>query len=113
MELQGWLRRNGVGATFRALAGLLPGAAVVVTDASRRVLFWSPEAERLFGHPAANVVGHPCPDGVVCDGEGGPRPYGAAVRVRRADGTNIHVRQYTSVLSDGAVPTGAIHVLVL
>lgn len=112
MELQGWLRRNGVGATFRALAALLPGAAVVVTDAARRVLYWSPEAERLFGHPAASVTGRPCPDGVVCDGAG-PRPYGAAVRVTRVDGTSVYIRQYTGVFSDGEGTAGAIHVLVL
>ncbi len=111
-DLQGWLRRNGVGATFRALAGLLPGAAVVVTDAERHVLYWSPEAERLFGHGAAEVLGHPCPDGVVCD-EGGPRPYGAAVRVTRADRSSVYVRHYTRVFSDAEGPTGAIHVLVL
>ncbi len=111
--LEGWLRRNGVSASFRALAALLPGAAVVVTDAARRVLYWSPEAERLFGHGADTVVGGPCPDGVVCDDEGVPRSYGASVRVRRADGTTVHVRQYTRVLPDAAAPTGAIHVLVL
>ncbi|MDP2309850.1 MAG: sigma 54-interacting transcriptional regulator [Pseudomonadota bacterium] len=112
LELQGWLRRNGVGATFRALAALVPGAAVVVTDAERRVLFWSPEAERLFGHASAAVTGRPCPDGIVCD-DAGPRPYGAEVRVRRADGTSVHVRHYTSVFSDGERSTGAIHALVL
>lgn len=112
LELQGWLRRNGVGTTFRALATLLPGAAVVVTDAARRVLYWSPEAERVFGHAAGSVVGAPCPRGILDDGEA-PRPYGAAVRVKRADGTGVHVRQYSSVLSSGEGPTGAIHVLVL
>jgi two-component system, NtrC family, response regulator AtoC len=111
-DIQGWLRRNGAAATFRALADLQPGAAVVVTDAGRRVLLWSGEAERLFGHPAAVVVGNPCPDGVVCD-EGAPRPFGAAVRVTRADGSMVHVRHYTRLFSDGEGPTGAIHLLVL
>ncbi|MDP2314295.1 MAG: sigma 54-interacting transcriptional regulator [Pseudomonadota bacterium] len=113
LELQGWLRRNGVDATFRALAALLPGAAVVVTDASRRVLYWSPEAERLFGHPASSVVGRGCPSGVVCDDDAGVRPFGAAVRVPRADGSSVYIRQYSTVFSDGQAPTGAIHVLVL
>jgi len=112
LKLEGWLRRNGVDATFRALADLMPGAAVVVTDAERRVLHWSAEAERIFGHPAATVAGLPCPDGVVCD-EGQPRPFGAAVRVRRADGSPVHVRHYTRVFSDADGLTGAIHLLVL
>ncbi|MFN7142698.1 MAG: sigma-54 interaction domain-containing protein [Myxococcota bacterium] len=111
-ELEGWLRRTGVGATFRALAALLPGAAVVVTDRTRRVLYWSPEAERLFGWRSDAVVGRPCPDGVVCE-DGEPRPYGASVKVQRADGAAVHVRHYTNVLSDGDGPTGAIHVLAL
>ncbi len=60
LKLEGWLRRNGVDATFRALADLMPGAAVVVTDAERRVLHRSAEAQRIFGHPAATVAGLPC-----------------------------------------------------
>lgn len=112
LELQDWLRRQGVGATFRALAALLPGAAVVVTDGKRRVLYWSPEAERLFGHLSQNVLGQLCPDGVVC-GVDGVRPYGAAVRVGRADGTHVYIRQYSHVFSNGEENSGAIHVLVL
>jgi transcriptional regulator with PAS, ATPase and Fis domain len=111
-ELEAWLRRNGVGATFRAFAELLPGAAVVVTDADQRVLYWSPEAERLFGHPGRAVAGLACPEGVLCD-DGGPRPFGAAVRVTRADGSPVHVRHYTRHFSDRGGPTGAVHVLVL
>lgn len=112
VKLEAWLRRNGVEATFRALAELMPGAAVIVTDAERRVRYWSAEAERLFGHPAAAVAGLPCPDGVVCD-DGGPRPFGAAVRVKRADGSPVHVRHYTRIFSDADGATGAIHLLVL
>ena len=111
-DLEQWLRRNGVGATFRALASLLPGAAVVVTDGARRVLYWSPEAERLFGHDPASVLGRPCPDGVVCD-DAGVRPYGAAVRVPRKDGTSVHVRHYTQVYAGDEGMGGAIHVLAL
>ena len=111
-ELEGWLRRNGVMATFRTLADLQPGAAVVVTDGDRRVLLWSGEAERMFGHSATAVVGKPCPDGVVCD-DGAPRPFGAAVRVRRADGSIVHIRHYTQIFSDAQGPSGAIHLLEL
>ena len=110
--LEQWLRRNGVDATFRALAALLPGAAVVVTDDARHVLYWSPEAERLLGHPAASVVGHPCPAGVLCDEPtGSPRAFGAIVQVTRPDGTAVHVRHYTRQFADPEGPTGAIHVL--
>ncbi len=112
LNLESWLRRNGVGETFRALAELLPDAAVIVTDAERRVLHWTPEAERLFGHASQAVAGLPCPDGVVCDDDG-PRPYGAAVRVARTDGSVVHVRHYTRLFSDASGPTGAIHLLVL
>ncbi len=111
-QLDGWLRRNGVDATFRALADLLPGAAVVVTDARRRVLYWSGEAERLFGHASASVLGRSCPDGVVCD-DGRARPFGAAVRVTRADGSAVYVRHYPRLFSDGEGASGAIHVLTL
>ncbi len=112
LKLEGWLRRNGVEATFRAVAELVPGAAVVVTDSARRVLYWSSEAERTFGYAAAAVTGHRCPDGVVCDDDQ-PRAYGAAVRVKRADGSPVHVRHYTRVFHDADGPSGAIHVLLL
>jgi len=112
VKLESWLRRNGVDSTFRALAELVPGAAVVVTDAERTVLYWSPEAERIFGYPAATVTGHRCPDGVVCD-EDHPRAYGAAARVKRSDGSAVHVRHYTRVFHEPGGPTGAIHLLVL
>jgi two-component system, NtrC family, response regulator AtoC len=111
-ELEGWLRRNGVAETFRALADLMPGASVVVTDNNRRVLYWSPEAERVFGHRTNDVLGQPCPDGVVCD-DIGPRPYGAAVRAQRADGSTVHVRHYSRMFSDDGLPSGAIHLLQL
>jgi transcriptional regulator with PAS, ATPase and Fis domain len=111
-DLEGWLRRNGVSATFRALAELMPGAAVVVTDAERRVLYWSMEATRLFGHAAEAVIGDPCPDGVVCD-DRGPRPFGAAVSVTRADGSAVHIRHYTRLFADKTGLHGAIHLLVL
>ncbi|MEZ4316198.1 MAG: sigma 54-interacting transcriptional regulator [Myxococcota bacterium] len=108
MELEGLLRRNGVGESFRALAELLPGAAVVVTDAERRVLYWSPEAARIVGHAAERMEGRVCPDGVICDRDEA-RPFGASVQLTRADGTSVWVRHYARVLPDG----GAIHLLAL
>ncbi len=108
VELEGWLRNQGVVATFRGLAELLPGAAVVVTDAARDVIYWSPEAERIFGHPTVDVLGHGCPNGVVCDDDE-PRPFGATARVNRVDGSYVFVRQFSRFFPDG----GALHVLAL
>ncbi|MFE0516347.1 SpoIIE family protein phosphatase [Streptomyces sp. NPDC058964] len=34
-------------------------AAVVVTDARKLIVYWSPGAEGLLGHPARDAVGHP------------------------------------------------------
>jgi transcriptional regulator with PAS, ATPase and Fis domain len=111
--LETWLRRNDVGGTFRALAELVPGTAVVVTTPDRRVVYWSPEAERVFGYGSERVLGELCPDGVVCD-QGAPRPFGAAVRITRADGSFVFVRHYTRGFTDpSGVPTGTLHVLAL
>jgi len=109
-QLERWLRQNGISDTFQALANLLPGAAVVVTDAQRRVLFWSREAERLFGHSSSQVLGLLCPNGVVCDNEQ-PRPFGAMAQVPRADGTYVNIRQYSHVFSNAYGSSGAVHVL--
>jgi transcriptional regulator with PAS, ATPase and Fis domain len=112
-ELMGWLRRNDVSATFRALAELIPGAAVVVTAPDRKVLYWSPEAERVLGFDRDRVLGGLCPDGVVCDRDV-PRPFGAAVRVARADGSHVFVRHYhRSFVDPAGAPTGTLHVLML
>lgn len=112
MELDGMLRRNGVAESFRALAELVPSAGVVVTDAERRVLYWSPETTRILGHPPERMVGQTCPDGILCD-QNENRPFGAAVRLARADGTPVWVRHYTRVLGDAQGISGTIHVLAL
>ncbi len=113
MELETWLGQVGAGAGFEALAALLPGAAVVVTRSDRTVLYWSPEAERILGHPATARLGQSCPDGVVCDGDE-PRPFGALARVPRADGGWVSVRQFTRVLTDtSGQAAGGVHVLLL
>ena len=112
MELEGWLRRTGVGESFRALAELVPAAGVVVTDAERTVLYWSPEAARILGYPPDRMLGRMCPDGMLCD-QAENRPFGAAVRILRGDGTSVWVRHYTRLLGSPHAPGGAIHLLAL
>jgi transcriptional regulator with PAS, ATPase and Fis domain len=106
------LEAHGPVEVLEVLADLLPGVAVVVTDLDRHVLFWSHEAERMFGHRADTVVGGPCPDGVVCDA-GRERPWGAPVRVRRADGGEVRIRHYARVWREAGPGAGAVHVLAL
>jgi transcriptional regulator with PAS, ATPase and Fis domain len=107
-----WLRRVGVAEAFAALATLLPGAAVVVVDAERRVIHWSADAERLLGVDAAAVLGRACPAGVLCDDDGEARPFGVLVRLPRPDGSSVLVRQYTRFFVGAEGPRGAVHVLV-
>lgn len=112
-ELESWLRRHGVDTTFRAVSELLPGAAVVVAGRQQRVLYWSPEAERILGYPSADLLGEVCPDGVLCDGDT-QRAFGVGVRLTRSDGSFVYVRQYSKLFRDetGAAE-GGIHVLAL
>ncbi|MBK9643697.1 MAG: sigma 54-interacting transcriptional regulator [Deltaproteobacteria bacterium] len=111
-DLTQWVSRRDLLEPLTTLAALIPDAAVIITDATRRVLFWSAEAERLFGYTADDVLGLPCPDGLLCDGEG-LRPYGVTVRVTRADGATVRVRQYARMMHHDDQPDGAIHVLAL
>jgi two-component system response regulator AtoC len=111
-DLAPWILRRDLLEPLTTLAALLPDAAVIITDAARRVLFWSSEAERLFGYAADDVLGLPCPDGLLCDDDG-LRPFGVAVRVTRADGATVRVRQYARMLRHEDQPDGAMHVLAL
>ena len=45
-------------ALLHALAMAQMDAAVVVADAAGRIVEWNPGAERLFGWPSAEAVGH-------------------------------------------------------
>ena len=110
-SLDVWLRRVGVADAFAALAALLPDAAVVVVDGDRRVLHWSPEAERLLGTGAGVVHGRACPTGLLCDDDDAPRPFGVLVRLPRPDGTTVLVRQYTRFFTGPEGMRGAIHLL--
>ncbi|MFJ3308776.1 SpoIIE family protein phosphatase [Streptomyces sp. NPDC086549] len=53
-------------------------AAVAVTDAKMLVVYWSPGAERLLGHPAGDAVGHPVESFLA-----GTGPAAAVPRLRR------------------------------
>jgi PAS domain S-box-containing protein len=46
--------------TFRALAEVMPDAAVFTVDADRNITYWSPGAERLLGFKAGEVTGAHC-----------------------------------------------------
>src|SRR5688500_15568583 len=101
-DLARWLRQVGPADALLGLATLLPGMAVVVVDGERRVLAWAGEAERLLGWRREQLLGKPCPDGIVCDGGPGvqTRPFGAAVRLRRADGSHLVARHYVHRFAD-------------
>ena len=58
--------------TIKAYSSISEG--VYATDKDRRIIFWSPSAEKLTGWKAEEVVGHYCRDNVLChvDIQGGP-----------------------------------------
>ncbi|MCF3130680.1 SpoIIE family protein phosphatase [Streptomyces olivochromogenes] len=62
----------------------IESAAVAVTDARGLIVFWSPGAERLLGHPARDVVGRPA-ETVLAGGD-----LGAAVAGLRRSGRAWH-----------------------
>ena len=93
--------------------------AVVCTDPAGTIAAWNPAAERLFGYPAAEVLGRHAvllagPDAPselrdrfarVLGGETVP-PYDA-VRVRK-DGARVHVSVALSAVRDGAGRVAAV-----
>jgi len=94
--------------------------AVITTDASGRIIFWNAAAERLYGWPAEEVVGHPILDVVT-----GPEDQAEAAAivedlqrgltwtgrfpVRRRDGTTINPIVRDTPLRS---PAGEIEALV-
>lgn len=110
-EMEQALRRTN--ALLQAVVAASP-VAIVVADAEARLEAWNPAAERIFGWPAAEVIGRPDPT-VPAERaqeyrEGFARALagkeGAAVetvRVRR-DGTFVDVLAFTAPLHppDGA-----------
>jgi len=106
--LESWIRRAGVEAVFAQLAALVPGHCATVLDADGRVVWWSPEAERVFGWTGRELTGRPPPDGV-----GTGTASGGEVRVRRADGGTVPACQHWQrvTAADGSA-AGSIHLLV-
>lgn len=110
-ELERWLARVGPSDALGAMAGLLPDVAWVVMDRERRIILWSPEAERLLGWPRERVLGAPCPVG-VCEADTGT-VFGAVVRMPREDGTLTVLRRYARTFADrDGQPLGVINALV-
>jgi hypothetical protein len=60
-----WLAEVPGSEVIRALAAVLPGVAVIGTDAAGRIACWSPEAERLLGGAADDRVGRPAPSALA------------------------------------------------
>lgn len=108
-QLEVWLKQHGASASFASLAELVPGGATIVTDRDGRVVYWSREAERLFGYVGDFVIGKPCPEGVVCKGRQF-HGFGAIVQVRRGDGSPVQVQHWSQVTGDGQA---AVHLLML
>ena len=91
------------------------GDAVVSMDADDRITTWNPAAERLFGYPAAEVIGRPTarlvPAGLVaarqrllCDAAAGSGPLTQETLRRHRDGRLLPVEVTVSALraADGA-----------
>ncbi len=55
-----WLEQVGSAAALQAMAESHADRAVFVVDGDRRILLWSPGAEKLLGYRAADVVGENC-----------------------------------------------------
>lgn len=75
--------------------------AIAGLDRDGRVLVWNPAAERIFGWPAADVIGEPLPiippdragesDALLRAGLDGRVAHGIETRRARRDGTELHV----------------------
>lgn len=98
------------------------GEAVVATDLTGRVLYWSPAAEQQFGWTAKEVIGHDvrqlAPTGIMSRLEGTgleARSSGTCIREvdgQRRDGTPVESRVTISPLLDAGDVAGFIAVSV-
>src|SRR6516165_5977609 len=102
-------RRDRVDATARAVIESAADA-IVAFGTDRAVMLWNPAAERMFGWPAAEVLGLEPPiipeelsaehNAVLERVRGGGQISFATRRIRK-DSTIIDVRIDTSALTDG------------
>lgn len=82
--------------------------AVVALDAGQVITAWNRSAERLFGWPRAEVIGHPAPEilldagGSIAWFAGGVRdePTTATTRLRSREGASIDLESTTVPLRD-------------
>jgi two-component system response regulator AtoC len=105
-----WLADIAATDLVHTLGQLVPGVAVVGTDAAGNVVVWSSEAERLLGWRREEVLGRPCPCGDLADADG--RGFGARIRAHRADGTPVCGRHYRHAFGPPDAPLGSLHVFV-
>jgi two-component system, NtrC family, sensor histidine kinase KinB len=109
---------NGVPPDARAVVDRA-AAAIVVVDADCNVSLWNEAAERMFGWPAADVLGAPPPNipeelraehQAVLERSVDGRLVSIVSRRLRREGTAFHVRVDTSCVVEGGEVTGWISV---
>ncbi|MFD7319736.1 SpoIIE family protein phosphatase [Streptomyces sp. NPDC059875] len=97
-----------------APGGLLDvlGVAAVVVDATGRIVLWSPQAEAIFGYPAAEALGRPVAPLLVAEHDrnqalsqferviSGGGPWAGVFSVRHKDGRTIPVEFRNTRLQD-------------
>ena len=94
--------------------------AIIVTDADLRITGWNPAAERIYGHPAADVLGRPVRDILQTQYLSAENALAALYRdghwagdvvQRRADGSAVHIAGSVTLLTDDdGQPAGAVAV---
>jgi two-component system cell cycle sensor histidine kinase/response regulator CckA len=94
-------------------------AGIQALDAEGRVRMWNPAAERLFGWPAAEVVGRPLPlladdqDGLLTEVRAGRSFTAAHARRPTRDGRTVEVSLSRAPLRDAAgAVVGAVEILL-
>jgi two-component system, cell cycle sensor histidine kinase and response regulator CckA len=109
-------RRATAAAAFTAQLLNHVGQAVIAADLEGRILHWNPAAERLYGWPAAEVMGRVAPElmvspesldlarSIIADVAAG-RSSTHELRLRRRDGSTFVGEVSNSPLRDG---TGAV-----
>ncbi|WP_329113544.1 SpoIIE family protein phosphatase [Streptomyces sp. NBC_01353] len=88
------------------------GVAAVVVDATGRIALWSPQAEEIFGYPAAEALGRPAAPLLVSESQrdevlslfervmSGGGPWAGVISVRHRDGRTIPVEFRNTRLQD-------------